>query len=239
MPIGKRIGAEFLGTLVLVLCGCGAILTTITTPRGGTGHVGMALAFGLTMTAMAYSLGHISGAHLNPAVTLGLFVAKRFPGRDVMPYMAAQLSGAIAGAIALYLVVAGKAGFSTTADGFAANGFADLSPGGYSLGAVMTAEIALTFVYVAVIVSTTDRRAVTAVAPIAAGVALTAVHLIGLHVDLGSFNPARSLATALIEGGRSLRQVWLFVLAPLVGGSLAGALVPMLWRSTHQDGTEG
>lgn len=238
MPIGKRVGAEFLGTLVLVFCGCGAIMTTAAAPHPGGGVVGIALAFGLTMAALSFALGHISGAHLNPAVTLGLFVARRFPGKDVMPYMIAQIAGALVGAGALYLVASSRAGFSPAADGFAANGFGDLSPGGYSLGAAMVSEILLTFVYVMVIAAATDRRALTAVAPIAAGVALAAVHLVGFQVDMGSFNPARSLAAAMFEGGRSIYHVWLFVLAPLIGASLAGALVPLLWRSVAQDSME-
>jgi aquaporin Z len=237
MPIGKRVGAEFLGTLVLVLCGCGAIVTSMGMPGAGAALVA-ALAFGLTMAALAYALGHISGAHLNPAVTLGLYVARRFPGKDVMPYMLAQLAGAIFGASTLYLVASGREGFSTVADGFAANGFGELSPGGYSLASAMTAEIVLTFVYVMVFVSINDRRALTAVAPIAAGVALGMVHLVGFHVDLGSFNPARSIATAMIEGERPIRQVWMFVLAPLIGGSLAGALVPLLWWRVPRDSME-
>ena len=230
MPIGKRIGAEFLGTLVLVLAGCGAAMTAMSVPNGSAGHAGVALAFGLTMTALAYALGHVSGAHFNPAVTLGLFVARRFPGKDVVPYMLAQVAGAIFGSATLYLIASGRDGFQSS-DGFFANGFGDLSPGGYTLASVMIAEVVLSFVYVMVIASTTDRRALTAVAPIAAGVALAAVYLIGVPVDGGSINPARSVAAATIEGGRAIYQLWLFLLAPLVGGSIAGAVVPMFSRS--------
>lgn len=237
MPIGKRIGAEFLGTLVLVLGGCGAAMTAMTAPIGSIGHAGVALAFGLTMTALAYALGHVSGAHFNPAVTLGLFVAKRFPGKDVMPYMLAQVAGALVGSATLFLIASGKAGFQSS-DGFFANGFGDMSPGGYSLASVMVTEVVLSFVYVMVIASTTDRRALTAVAPIAAGVALAMVYLVGIPVDAGSINPARSVAAATIEGGRAVYQLWLFLLAPLVGGSIAGAVVPMFSRSPAPEAAE-
>ena len=237
MPIGKRVGAEFMGTLVLVLGGCGAAITALSMPGTGLWHIGTALAFGLTMTAMVYALGHISGAHLNPAVTLGLFVAKRFPGKDVMPYILSQIAGAMAGAAVLFAIASGRSGFSAS-DGFSASGFGEMSPGGYSLGAAMVSQIVLTFVYVMVIATTTDRRALTPVAPIAAGVALAMVHLVGIPIDGGSYNPARSLATAMFEGGRSIYQVWLFVLAPFLGGALAGAVVPLLSRSPAQEPSE-
>jgi aquaporin Z len=237
MPIGKRLGAEFLGTLVLVMGGCGAAMTAMVVPGSGLGHLGVALTFGLFMTALGFALGNVSGAHFNPAVTLGLFVARRFPGKDVMPYILAQLGGALLGAGTLYVIVSGRAGFSP-ADGFFANGFGELSPGGFSLRSVMAAEVLLTFFYVMVIAATTDRRALTAVSPIAAGVALTAVYIVGIPLDAGSINPARSIAAAMMEGGRSIMHVWLFIFAPLMGGALAGAVVPLLLRNPSQDAGE-
>lgn len=237
MPIGKRVFAEVMGTLVLVLVGCGASLMVRAQVGMGIGDLGAALGFGLTLTALMYALGHVSGAHLNPAVTIGLCVARKFPAKDVVPYILAQVAGAIFGAGLLYLIATGKTGFSA-ANGFGANGFGELSPSGFSLGSVMLVEVALTFVFVLVVASTAERRALAAVAPLAAGAAYAAVHLFALPVDRGSFNPARSIAATIFEGGRSVYHVWLFVLAPLVGGSLAGSAVARLSRAPAHDAGE-
>lgn len=234
MPIGRRVCAELLGTLVLVLGGCGASLLSGAMPGPGIGHLGVALAFGATLTALMFALGHVSGAHLNPAVTLGMYVARKLPAKDVMPYMLAQLAGAIVGAAVLFLLAAGKPGF-VAGGAFEANGFGELSPGGFSLGSVMLAEVLLTFFFVLVVTGTADRRSLAPTAPIAAGAAFAVVHLVGIPLDRGSFNPARSVATAIFEGGRSIYHVWLFVLAPLAGGSLAGAAMSRLARSPARD----
>ena len=192
-------------------------------PGLGIGFVGVSLAFGLTVLTMAYAVGHISGGHFNPAVTVGLWAGGRLPARDIVPYWVAQVLGALAGAFALSLIAAGKAGFDLVQSGFAANGYAEHSPGGYSLGAGLAAEVVLTFFFLLVILGATDRRAPAGFAPVAIGLALTLIHLVGIPVTNTSVNPARSTAPALFVGGWALAQLWLFWVAPIVGAALAGA----------------
>jgi aquaporin Z len=220
----KRLGAELLGTAWLVFGGCGSAVLAAGFPGLGIGFVGVALAFGLTVLTGAYAVGHISGAHFNPAVTVGLWVGGRFKASEILPYWAAQLVGAVVGAFALSLIATGKAGFDLAASGFAANGYAEHSPGGYSLAASFAAEVVLTFFFLIVILGSTDRRAPAGFAPIAIGLALTLIHLVGIPVTNTSVNPARSTAPALFVGGWALAQLWLFWVAPLAGGAAAGAV---------------
>lgn len=226
MSLGKRFAAEFIGTFWLVFGGCGSavLAAKFLDPSGtqlGIGFVGVALAFGLTVLTMAYAIGHISGCHLNPAVSVGLWAGKRFPASDLVPYIVAQVAGAIVGAGVLYVIATGKAGFST-AGGFASNGYAEHSPGGYSLAAALVAEIVLTFFFLMIILGSTDGRAPAGFAPIAIGLGLTLIHLIGIPVTNTSVNPARSTGPALFAGGWALAQLWLFWVAPIVGAALAG-----------------
>jgi aquaporin Z len=193
-------------------------------PGLGIGFVGVALAFGLSVLTMAYAVGHISGGHFNPAVTVGLWAGGRFKAADILPYWGAQVLGAVAGAFVLSLIATGKAGFDLVQSGFAANGYAEHSPGGYSLGAGFGAEVALTFFFLLVILGSTDRRAPAGFAPIAIGLALTLIHLVGIPVTNTSVNPARSTAPALFVGGWALGQLWLFWLAPILGAAAAGAV---------------
>jgi aquaporin Z len=221
MSLGKRAGAELLGTFWLVFGGCGSAVLAAAFPNTGIGFLGVAAAFGLTVLTMAFAIGHISGCHLNPAVSVGLVVAKRFPASDLLAYIAAQVSGAIAAAAVLYVIASGKAGFALS-NGFASNGYAEHSPGGYSLLACLTAEVVLTFMFLTIILGATDRRAPQGFAPIAIGLGLTLIHLIGIPVTNTSVNPARSTGPALFVGGWALQQLWLFWVAPLVGAALAG-----------------
>jgi aquaporin Z len=221
MSLTKRIAAEFVGTFWLVLGGCGSAVLAAAFPSVGIGLLGVSLAFGLTVLTMAYGIGHISGCHLNPAVTLGLFVGRRFPARDLAPYIVAQVLGAIVGAGVLYLIASGKPGFDLCG-GLAANGYADHSPGNYSLLAGLVTEVVLTFMFLVIILGATDDRAPSGFAPIAIGLGLTLVHLIGIPVTNTSVNPARSTGPAVFVGGWALAQLWLFWLAPLVGAALAG-----------------
>lgn len=227
MPISKRLMAEFFGTFWLVFGGCGSAVLAAAYPELGIGFAGVALAFGLTVLTMAYAIGHISGCHLNPAVTLGLVTGKRFPASEVLQYWVAQLIGAVVGAGVLYVIASGKAGFDVTA-GFASNGFAEHSPGGYSMLAGMTAECVLTFFFLMIILGATDKRAPAGFAPIAIGLGLTLIHLIGIPVTNVSVNPARSTGPALFAGGWALQQLWLFWVAPLIGGALAGLVYPVI-----------
>ncbi len=227
MPIGKRCAAEFLGTAWLVLGGCGAAVVAAAFPDVGIGLLGVSLAFGLTVLTMAYAIGHISGCHLNPAVTIGLTVGKRFPSGDVVPYVVAQVLGAIAGAFILYLVASGKEGFAL-ADGFAANGFGPHSPGGYSLQACLVGEIVLTFFFLFVILGATDKRAAVGFAGIPIGLCLTLIHLVGIPVTNLSVNPARSTGPAVFVGGWALAQLWLFWVAPIAGAAIAGVVYPAI-----------
>ena len=225
MSLTKRMSAEFLGTFWLVFGGCGAAVLAAGFPQYGIGFVGVALAFGLTVMTMAFAIGHISGCHLNPAISVGLAVAKRFPWNDVLPYIAAQVLGAIVGSGVLYAIASGKPGFSV--GGFAANGFGDHSPGGYSIESAIIAEGVLTFMFLMIILGSTDKRGVPAgFAPIAIGLGLTLIHLIGIPVTNLSVNPARSTGPAIIVGGWALQQLWLFWVVPIVGGAIAGVAYP-------------
>jgi aquaporin Z len=221
--LAHRASAEFLGTMWLVFGGCGSAVLAAAFPQVGIGLLGVAFAFGLTVLTMAYAVGHISGGHFNPAVTAGLCTAKRIPASEVLPYMAAQVAGAIVGAAILYVIATGKAGFDVSA-GFASNGYGEHSPGGYSLVAALVAEFFLTFMFLMIILGSTDSRAPQGFAPIAIGLGLTLIHLISIPVTNTSVNPARSTGPALFVGGWALRQLWLFWLAPILGASLAGAV---------------
>jgi aquaporin Z len=218
----NRYSAEFIGTFWLVLGGCGSAVLAAAFPGVGIGLLGVSLAFGLSVLTMAYAIGHISGCHLNPAVTLGLWVGGRFPGREVLPYTASQVLGAIAAAAVLYLVASGKAGFDPAA-GFAANGYGAHSPGGYSFLAALTIEIVMSAIFLLIILGATDELAPRGLAPLAIGLALTLIHLVSIPVTNTSVNPARSTGVALFAGGWALEQLWLFWVAPLAGAVL-GAL---------------
>jgi len=220
----RKLMAEFLGTFVLVLGGCGSAVLAAGWPELGIGFTGVALAFGLTVLTMAYAVGHISGGHFNPAVTLGLWAGGRFSLAQVIPYIAAQVLGAIAASCVLYLVASGKPGFDAVASGFAANGYGEHSPGGYSLEACMLIEAVLTAIFLIVIMGATDKRAPAGFAPIAIGLALTLIHLISIPVTNTSVNPARSTGVALFQGGWALNQLWMFWLIPLAGGVVGGLL---------------
>jgi aquaporin Z len=223
MTLGKRAAAEFFGTFWLVFGGCGSAVLSAAFPGLGIGFLGVALAFGLTVVVMVFAVGHISGGHLNPAISLGLVVGKRFPVSDLIPYIVAQVVGGIAAAGVLYVIASGKEGFSLSG-GFASNGYAEHSPGGYSLLACLVAEIVLTFVFLLVVMGSTDRRAPQGFAAIAIGLCLTGIHLVGIPVTNLSVNPARSTGPALFVGGWAVKQLWLFWLAPLIGGALGGGL---------------
>jgi len=226
VSLGKRMGAEFIGTFWLVFGGCGSAVLAAAFPDVGIGLLGVSLAFGLTVLTMAYAIGHISGCHLNPAVTVGLCVGKRFPGGEVLQYVVAQVLGGIAGAGILYSIASGKAGFDL-AGGLASNGYAEHSPGQYSMMSALTAELVLTFMFLIIILGATDRRAPAGFAPIAIGLGLTLIHLIGIPVTNLSVNPARSTGPAVFVGGWALAQLWLFWLAPVIGASIAGVVYQM------------
>jgi len=219
-------GAEFIGTFWLVFGGCGAAVLAAAFPNLGIGFLGVALAFGLTVLTMVYAIGHISGGHMNPAVTVGLVVGKRFPASERLQYMIAQVLGAIAGAAVLYVIASGKPGFE--AGGFATNGFSEHSPGGYSLGASLLVEIVVTFMFLMIILGATDRRAPQGFAAIAIGLGLTLANLVAIPVTNASVNPARSTGPAFFAGGWALQQLWLFWLAPIVGAVLAGLIYPLV-----------
>jgi aquaporin Z len=221
MTLIKRLSAEFLGTAWLVLGGCGSAVLAAAFPDVGIGLLGVSLAFGLTVLTMAYAIGHISGCHLNPAVSVGLAVGGRFPVKDLAPYVIAQVLGGIAGASVLYVIASGAPGFDV-ADGFASNGFAEHSPGGYTLAAALTAELVLTFGFLVVILGATHGNAPKGFAPIAIGLCLTLVHLISIPVTNTSVNPARSTGVAVFVGDWAVAQLWLFWVAPLIGALLAG-----------------
>jgi aquaporin Z len=218
----KAYGAEFLGTFWLVLGGCGSAVLAAAFPQVGIGLLGVSLAFGLTVLTMAYAIGHISGCHLNPAVSVGLCVAGRFPAKQLLPYVVAQVMGAIIAGGVLYLIASGKAGFDVSA-GFASNGFGEHSPGGYSLLAALVCEVVMTMMFLLIILGATDKRAPAGFAPIAIGLGLTLIHLISIPVTNTSVNPARSTGVAIYVGGWAVVQLWLFWLAPIVGGAF-GAL---------------
>jgi aquaporin Z len=238
MPLSRRLVAELLGTFWLVFGGCGSAVLAAGFPKVGIGLLGVSLAFGLTVLTMAYAIGHVSGCHLNPAVTVGLVIGKRFPARELPHYVAAQLVGGIAAAGVLFVIASGAAGFSTDG-GFAANGYAEHSPGGYSLVAALVAELVLTFFFLLVILGATDSRAPAGFAPIPIGLALTLIHLIGIPVTNLSVNPARSTGPAVFVGGWALEQLWLFWVAPVVGALLAGLAYPALFGSGHPPPVRG
>ena len=231
MSLGRRAGAEFLGTFWLVFGGCGSAVLSAAFPNLGIGFVGVALAFGLTVLTMAYAIGHISGCHLNPAVSIGLAVGRRFPASELLAYIVAQVAGAIVAAGVLFVIASGKAGFDLSG-GFASNGYGAHSPGGYSLVSCLTAEVVLTFMFLMIILGATDRRAPQGFAPIAIGLGLTLIHLIGIPVTNLSVNPARSTGPALFVGGWAIEQLWLFWAAPVVGAVLAGLIYPALARES-------
>nr|WP_320132903.1 aquaporin Z [uncultured Holophaga sp.] len=226
MPLRNRLLVEFLGTLWLVLGGCGSAVLAATFPGVGIGLLGVSLAFGLTVLTMAFAIGPISGCHLNPAVTLGLAVSGRFSWGDLVPYWVVQVLGGIAGAAILFIIASGQPGF--VLGGFASNGYGIHSPGQYGLGSALVTEIVMTFFFLLVILGSTSKRAPQGLAPIAIGLCLTLIHLISIPVTNTSVNPARSTGPALFVGGWALRQLWLFWLAPLVGALLAGRLFSKL-----------
>ena len=228
----KKLGAEFLGTGWLVFGGCGSAVLAAAFPELGIGFLGVALAFGLTVLTMVYALGHISGGHFNPAVSLGLWSGGRFATREILPYIVAQVLGAVAGAAVLYVIATGQPGFNVVQSGFAANGYAEHSPGGYSLAAAFVAEVVLTFAFLLVILGATDRRAPAGFAPLAIGLCLTLIHLVSIPVTNTSVNPARSTAPALFVGGWALDQLWLFWVAPFLGALAAGPVYRWLAGDT-------
>lgn len=238
MPLSKRVSAEFLGTLWLVLGGCGSAVLATAYPSLGIGFAGVALAFGLTVLTGAYALGHISGGHFNPAVSVGLWAGKRFPASELLPYIAAQVLGAIAACGILYVIATGKAGFGVAASGFAANGYGDSpgSPGHYTAVAAFVSEVVMTFFFLIVILGVTSKRAAAGFAPLAIGLCLTLIHLISIPVTNTSVNPARSIGPALFvafDGGSwAVSQLWLFIVAPILGALLAGFV--HIWLSGEE-----
>lgn len=229
MPLPRRCAAEFFGTFWLVFGGCGSAVLAAAFPKLGIGFAGVSLAFGLTLLTMAYTIGPISGCHINPAVSIGLCIARRFSARDLLPYIVAQVLGAIAAAGVLYLIASGTPNF--VLGQFASNGYGALSPGGYGMLSALVIEVVLTFGFVMVILGTTDKRAPVGFAGIAIGLSLTLIHLISIPVDNTSVNPARSTGPALFAGGAELSQLWLFWLAPIIGAIVAGVLYPVLFGS--------
>lgn len=218
----KKLGAEFIGTFWLVLGGCGSAVLAAAFPEVGIGLLGVSLAFGLTVLTMAYAIGHISGCHLNPAVSFGLWMGGRHPTAELAPYIIAQVAGGIAGAAVLFVIASGQAGFDASASGFASNGFGEHSPGGYSMTSALVAEVVMTFMFLIIILGATDKRAPAGFAPIAIGLGLTLIHLISIPVTNTSVNPARSTGVAIFQGDWALMQLWLFWVAPIAGALLAG-----------------
>ncbi|KAA1192844.1 aquaporin Z [Pseudohalioglobus sediminis] len=228
MSLSKKLGAEFIGTFWLVLGGCGSAVLAAAFPDVGIGLLGVSLAFGLTVLTMAYAIGHISGCHLNPAVSVGLVIGGRFSAAELGPYVLAQVLGGVAGAAVLFLIASGQPGFETA--GFASNGFGEHSPGGYSLTAALICEVVMTFMFLIIILGATDERAPAALAPVAIGLGLTLIHLISIPVTNTSVNPARSTGVALFEGGWAISQLWLFWVAPIIGAALAGVVYTWLGK---------
>ncbi len=228
MSLGKRATAEFFGTFWLVFGGCGSAVLAAAFPGLGIGFVGVALAFGLTLLTMAYTIGHISGCHINPAVSIGLFAGGRFPASELVPYIVAQVLGGVCGSGVLYVIASGKSGFDLSG-GFASNGYGAHSPGGYSLLACFVAETVLTLFFLLIIMGSTDKRAPHGFAPIAVGLGLTLIHLIGIPVTNLSVNPARSTGPAVFVGGWAVAQLWLFWVAPILGGAIGGGLYNALF----------
>lgn len=237
MPMSRRALAEFVGTFWLVFGGCGSAVLAAGFPGFGIGFAGVALAFGLTVLTMAFAIGHISGCHLNPAVSVGLVVGKRFPASDLLPYIVAQVAGAMVAAFVLYFIASGTGAFSL-AGGFASNGYGAHSPGLYSLRACLLAEVVLTFMFLFVILGATDPRAPKGFAPIAIGLCLTLIHLVGIPVTNLSVNPARSTGPAVIVGGWAIQQLWLFWVAPIVGAVLAGLVYPRIAEAPAREKAE-
>lgn len=221
MTLTKKMSAEFIGTFWLVLGGCGSAVLAAGFPDVGIGLLGVSLAFGLTVLTMAFAIGHISGCHLNPAVSIGLWSSGRFPAAELAPYIFAQVIGGMAGAAVLYVIATGQTGFDVTA-GFASNGYAEHSPGGYSLTVALVSEIVMTFMFLIIILGATDKRAPQGFAPIAIGLGLTLIHLISIPITNTSVNPARSTGVAIFQGDWAISQLWLFWLAPIIGAILAG-----------------
>lgn len=228
MKMKKKLAAEFFGTFWLVLGGCGSAVIAAAFPGVGIGLLGVALAFGLTVMTMAFAIGHISGCHLNPAVSIGLWAGGRFNGKELLPYIVSQVLGGIAGAGILYLIASGKPGFDTAA-GFASNGYGEHSPGGYSMLAALVSEVIMTFMFLIIIMGATDKRAPQGFAPIAIGLGLTLIHLISIPVTNTSVNPARSTAVAIFVMDWATNQLWLFWVAPIAGAILAGLLYKTVW----------
>lgn len=235
MNLTRRFLAEYIGTFWLVLGGCGSAVLAAGFPELGIGFAGVALAFGLTVLTMAYAIGHISGCHLNPAVTIGLFAGGRFSSKDIIPYVIAQLAGAVTAAFVLWQIASGKPGFNLVESGFAANGFGEHSPGGYSLFAALVCETVMTLMFLFIILGSTDYRAPSHFAPIAIGLGLTLIHLISIPVTNTSVNPARSTSQALFVGGWAIQQLWLFWIAPIVGAILAGIIYRVIGRDIKPD----
>ena len=235
MNLGKRCAAEFFGTFWLVLGGCGSAVLAAGFPELGIGFAGVALAFGLTLLTMCYAIGHISGCHINPAVTCGLAAGGRFPAKEVIPYIVAQVIGGIVAAGVLYLIASGKAGFDAAASGFASNGFGEHSPGGYSMQAAAVCEIVMTAFFIFIISGATHRSAPVGFAGIAIGLALTLIHLISIPVTNTSVNPARSTAVALFQGGWAIDQLWFFWVMPIIGGIIGGVVYRFLWSNALPD----
>lgn len=232
VKMGNRVGAEFFGTFWLVLGGCGSAVLAAAFPNVGIGLLGVALAFGLTVLTMAFAIGHISGCHLNPAVSIGLWAGGRFPAKDLVPYIVAQVLGAVAGAGVLFIIASGKTGFSVAA-GFASNGYGAHSPGGYTLNACLVTEVVMTFMFLLIIMGATDKRAPQGFAPIAIGLGLTLIHLISIPVTNTSVNPARSTGVALFVGNWATAQLWLFWVAPIIGAILGGIIYRWLCGSNE------
>ena len=232
-PIGKRVAAEVVGTFWLVFGGCGSAVISAAFPHVGIGLLGVSLAFGLTVLTMAFAIGHISGCHLNPAVSVGLCVGGRFPAKELGPYIVGQVVGAVIAAGVLYVIASGKADFSLSG-GFAANGYGEHSPGGYGLTSALTAEVVLTFIFLFVILGATDKRAPAGFAPIAIGLCLTLIHLVGIPVTNLSVNPARSTGPAVFVGGWAVQQLWLFWVAPILGAAIAGVVYPLVAGSQEE-----
>jgi aquaporin Z len=226
----KKYGAEFVGTFWLVLGGCGSAVLAAAFPNVGIGLLGVALAFGLTLLTMAYAIGHISGCHINPAVSVGLWAGGRFPANQLLPYIVAQVLGGVAAGGVLYLIASGKAGFDVSA-GFASNGYGAHSPGGYSLVAALVTEVVMTMMFLLIILGATDKRAPAGFAPIAIGLGLTLIHLISIPVTNTSVNPARSTGVALFVGDWAVGQLWLFWVAPIVGGILGAVVYRLIGNS--------
>src|SRR4051794_22629837 len=234
VPPARRLGAEFLGTFWLVFAGCGSAVLAAAVPDVGIGYLGVALAFGLSVLTMAYAVGHVSGGHFNPAVTVGLAVGRRFAWRDVPAYVITQVVAAIVAAFVLWVIASGKDGFDASESGFASNGYGDRSPGGYSLLACLVTEVVLTAFFLYVILGSTDTRAPRGFAPIAIGLSLTLIHLVSIPVTNTSVNPARSIGPALFAGGDAISQLWLFIIAPIAGAAIAA----VTYRLVVGEGTD-